>query len=157
MSQTSEQKDEKDDPYEYLRIELEVRRCKKVTDFIEWWDSEPAKTHRRQALGKHGSKMADSKTSQKCSQLFRGENKTFTPWKRELEILFQTVTVLSVNLGRRVSLLGHEHAFVQYVVKPEYVADFEELTLSIQKEFTLSRNMRDVCKTESILGRIFSG
>ena len=36
------------------------------------------------------------------------------------------MTVLSVNLGRRVSLLGHEHAFVQYVVKPEYVAEFDK-------------------------------
>ena len=70
--------------------------------------------------------MCDNKPSQKCSQLFRGENKTFTPWKREIEILFQTVTVLSVNLGRRVPLLGHEHSFVQYVIAPEHRTDFDK-------------------------------
>ena len=70
--------------------------------------------------------MSDNKLSQKCSQLFRGENKTLTPWKREIEILFQTVTVLSVNLGRWVPLLGHEHSFIQYVIAPEHQAEFNK-------------------------------
>ena len=76
--------------------------------------------------------MSDNKLSQKCSQLFRGENKTLTPWKREIEILFQTVTVLSVNLGRRVLLLGHEHSFVQYVIAPEHQTDFNKVYLELE-------------------------
>ena len=36
------------------------------------------------------------------------------------------MTVLSINLGRRVPLLGHEHTFVQHVVAPEHTADFDE-------------------------------
>ena len=93
---------------------------------MDWWYSEPSMANRRQGLGKHGSKMTDNKLSQKCSQFFRGENKTFTPWKREIEILFQTVTVLPVNLGRWVPLLGHEHSFVQYVIAPEHADDFDK-------------------------------
>ena len=108
-------------PYEYMQIKLKVRRCESVSAFMEWWYSEAGMAKRRQGLDKHGSKMSDDlKPSQKCFQLFKGENKTFTPWKLEIEILFQTVTVLSVNLGRRVPLLGHEHSFVQYVVAPEH-------------------------------------
>jgi hypothetical protein len=80
MTQTSKQEEEMD-PHEYMRIELEVRRCKTVKEFIEWWHTEPNMANCRQGLGKHGSKMTDNKSSQKCSQLFRGENKTFTPWK----------------------------------------------------------------------------
>ena len=80
MTQASKQEEEMD-PYEYMRIELEVRRCKTVKEFIEWWYTELNMANHRQGLGKHGSKMTDNKSSQKCSQLFRGENKTFTPWK----------------------------------------------------------------------------
>ena len=58
MTQTEEKADQLG-PYEYMQIELEVRRCLTVAAFVGWWYSEDGINKRRQGLGKHGSKMSD--------------------------------------------------------------------------------------------------
>ena len=45
MSQPVKEAEERG-PYEYMQIELEVRRCKSVAEFMEWWYSETGMAQR---------------------------------------------------------------------------------------------------------------
>ena len=128
---TSEVDDDPESPanyVEYLAKEAMWIRHMSFRDFEKKYNDIGTKIVRRKVFGVGGSldgkaRYGDSMVKGKL--VFLGEVPEYTPWLKEILLLFHCQHHLSPHLGRRVNLLGHHRQFMNYVIAGEHQEDFD--------------------------------